>query len=309
MLNSIDRFMPQNSPNTCLVVVTHNRLRYTKLCLESVLADRSSEFELFVWDNGSTDGTGEYLSSLVDPRLRDVILSPRNEGQTRAMNEAWARSKAPYVAKLDNDCLVTEGWLRVLTEAHRDVEKLGAVACWHYRREDFDDAGAAPKIAEQSGHKIFRHPWVCGSGFVMKRATYEEMGPWPEGSCNIGTTDYFWRMAMSGYINGWYVPLVLQHHMDDPFSPYCSYYDDESLRAIRDITFTLRNFRISTMEERLRRRVRVLEQLNYGSYDPRSYCGVRDRVRRWLPSLDRMVLRLRRWRHRRQAQAIAPAKS
>ena len=279
--------------NTCLVLVTHNRLSYTKKCIEYIFKDQISDFDLYIWDNASTDETPEYLMSLSDSRLVKVHLSKENLGQTVAMNQIWQESKAELLSKLDNDCLVTEGWLKTLGEAHRDIPNLGAIACWHYMADDFDERIAALKIKEINGHKIFRHPFVCGSGFVMKRETFVKMKPWPEGSPNIGTTGYFLNMALNGMINGWYYPLILQHHMDDPLSPHCIYTDDKSLRDVRDITFTLRNFNINSMDDRMRRRSKVVRNLMYGSPNAASYTGLKGKLRRFIPCFDKWKVKTR----------------
>lgn len=268
---------------TCLVVVTYNRLRYTMDCIKHVLQDSESDFELVLWDNGSTDETPEYLMSIKDSRLKHVILSKENVGQTAAMNRVWSASEADFVGKLDNDCLVPPGWISVLARAHNQVPEFGAVACWHYRKEDFSEPKAAFKIKDVKGHRILKHPWVCGSGFLMKRSTYLKAGPWEEGSPDIGTTDYFLRMALKGWVNGWYVPLVIQHHMDDPYSPYCAYSDDVSLNQLKEITYTLRMRDISSMKERLARREKVIGQLLGGSPEARDYVGLRGKLRRRVP--------------------------
>lgn len=274
---------------TCLVLVTHNRIDYTRKCLQHVFEDTESDFELCIWDNASTDETPEYLKSIRESRLKQVVLSPANLGQTKAMNHLWSQSRAPLLAKLDNDCLVARGWLRIFAQAHQDIKQLGAVACWHYLQEDFDEKIAMRKIRSFGRHRIFQHPWVCGSGFVVKRHVYEKLGAWPEGSANIGTTDYFMNMARMGYINGWYYPLVLQHHMDDPLSPHCCYNDDASLLRVRDITYTLRNRNITTMEERLQRRRAVVDSLLYGSPHVRSYYGWMAQLRRRAPWLCKLL--------------------
>lgn len=274
--------------STCLVVITHNRLPYTQKCLESVLADDKSQFELYIWDNASTDGTQHYLRSVRDPRLKDVVLCEENLGQTVAMNRIWSRTHNEFVAKLDNDCLVSPGWLEVLTKAHRDVKEFGVLACWHFRPEDFDPRVAGHKIREVGGHRIFQHPFVCGSGFVMKRKTFEKMGAWPEGSPDIGTTDYFLSIAAAGYVNGWYYPFILQHHMDDPLSPYCWYHDDDSLRKVQSITYTLRVHHLDSMQKRLKRRAYVLRNLMHSPTDPKYYYGWRRILRGRLPILDRV---------------------
>jgi glycosyltransferase involved in cell wall biosynthesis len=281
----------------CLVLVTHNRLNYTKKCVEHILADDQSEFDLHVWDNASSDETPEFLKSLKDTRIKQVVLSKTNDGPLVAMNRVWSTTNAKFVAKLDNDCLVSPGWLRKLTEAHCDWETLGAVACWHFRPEDFDETLAGHKMQKSKGHIIFQHPWVCGSGFVMKRQTYLEMGPWQEGSPGIGTTGYFLRMALRGYTNGWYYPLILQHHMDDLFSPYCHYNDDESLKKAKTITFSLRNNNITTVEQLMEHRKMVLETLLCSSPRVQDHVGWRFKLKCRLPllnSLHERILRLMR---------------
>ena len=98
-----------------LVFITYNRLEYTKLALASVLADPTEDFRLTIWDNASTDGTVEYLKNEVsDHRISDIVLSKENVGQIVAVNEIWGKSKADLLGKLDNDCLMTPGWTRIL---------------------------------------------------------------------------------------------------------------------------------------------------------------------------------------------------
>lgn len=153
--------------NVAIVLVTHNRLVYTRKSISRLLKDTNEEFDLYLWDNASTDGTREYLKNEVnDPRIVETVLSKENVGQAGAMNYVWSKTKAELVGKLDNDCLVTPGWTRTFAEAHRDIPELGAVACWHFFPDDFDYALAEHKIQAFNGHQIFRHPWVCGSGFT-----------------------------------------------------------------------------------------------------------------------------------------------
>lgn len=265
--------------NIAITVVTHNRLEYTKKCIERLLADPSEAFDLYLWDNASEDETGEYLKSIKDPRVVEVIVNKENLGQTGAMNYVWSRTKAELVGKLDNDCLTAPGWTRTIGQAHRDVAEFGAVACWHYPLDEFDEPAArkAGKVQDFGAHKIFRHPWVCGSGFLMKRSTYAEHGQWQAGA-DVGTTDYFLSMAMKGYVNGWYYPLILQEHMDDPRSVHSMVKDDDSVKKMYDITYTLRVQKIHDMKARWNRRPVVLKNLNSGPWEAKYYVGWR---RRW----------------------------
>jgi glycosyltransferase involved in cell wall biosynthesis len=262
-----------------LVFITYNRLGYTKLALRSVLADPAEEFSLTIWDNGSTDGTAEYLKNEVrDPRIVDTVFCPTNAGQMAAVNEVWGRSRSDLVGKLDNDCLVTPGWTRKLAQAHHDIQSLGAIACWHYPLDEFDEQAArrAGKIQSFGHHEILRHPWTCGTGLLLKRATYERFGTIRGGA----TTDYWLMLALAGYVNGFYYPLIPQEHMDDPRSPHSVVRDDESLRKMYDITYTLRVKEIRTMKSRWARRRVVLRNLNRGPWQAERYTGWRGKVRR-----------------------------
>jgi glycosyltransferase involved in cell wall biosynthesis len=273
--------------NIAIIVVTHNRIEYTRKAIKRLLADPTEEFDLYLWDNASSDDTPGYLKDAIkDPRIVEVILSKENVGQTGAMNYVWSKTKAELVGKLDNDCLATPGWTRTLAEAHKDIERFGAVACWHYPLDEFDENAArkAGKIQSFDGQGIFRHPWVCGSAFIMKRRTYEEYGPWKVGR-EVGTTYYFLKMALSGEINGWHYPLILQEHMDDPRSKHSLVTNDESVRRMYEVTYTLRTKKINDMKSRWERRKIVLSNLNEGPWQAESYIGWHAKFRRLLRRL------------------------
>ena len=63
-----------------MVVVTYDRVHLLRQCVEQVLS-RTSEAtrEIVIWDNASTDGTGEYLDAIDDPRIT-VVRNERNVG-------------------------------------------------------------------------------------------------------------------------------------------------------------------------------------------------------------------------------------
>jgi len=259
-----------------LAFVTHNRLKYTKLALASVLADPMEEFSLTVWDNASTDGTVEYLKREVsDRRAVDIIFSKENVGQTAAVNKIWGKSKADLLGKLDNDCLVTPGWTRTLAQAHIDIDNFGVIACWHFFPDDFDYERAKHKIQLFGKHQIFRHPWTCGTGFLMKRDIFRKFGPMPGNA----TTKYWLNMAATGYVNGWYYPLIYQEHMDDPKSSYCMIKDEETYHKAAKTTFGLKTGRYNNIEGRLRWREEIIRNLLDDPYDPRYYLGWRRKYR------------------------------
>jgi GT2 family glycosyltransferase len=116
-----------------LLVLTHNKLACTRRCLAAVARDSRVDdpWEMVVVDNGSTDGTRDWLEREFSPlaaarrlRLR-VIANDRNAGCSTARNQAIAAATGRYFAFLDNDvCPRTRDWLPRLAavcEAHPGV--------------------------------------------------------------------------------------------------------------------------------------------------------------------------------------------
>lgn len=259
-----------------LVFITHNRLHYTKSALASVLADSKEAFKLTICDNASSDGTVEYLKNEVsDARIDDIIFSRENIGQTEAVNRVWSSSGHALLGKLDNDCIVTPGWTTPLTRAHAQIEKLGVIACWPFFADDFDYRRCRHKIQRFGRHWILRHPWTCGTGFLIKNETFRKFGPIEKKSM----TGYWLKIASAGYVNGFYYPLIYQEHMDDPVSSHCTITDDESFRRATAFTAGLRGGRYETVEGRLKWREEVVRNLLDDPYEPQYYRNWRKKWR------------------------------
>jgi glycosyltransferase involved in cell wall biosynthesis len=110
-------------PRVSIVVLTYNNLHLTRLCIESLY--RSTvwpNWELIVVDNASTDGTREYLQEVA--RCRDnvrIFLNERNEGFARGNNRGIQAATGEYIVLLNNDTIVTRGWLgRLVRHVERD---------------------------------------------------------------------------------------------------------------------------------------------------------------------------------------------
>ncbi|HEX8912446.1 MAG TPA: glycosyltransferase, partial [Humisphaera sp.] len=109
---------------TSIVVVTFNNLAFTRACLDSVDAHTPEPHEVIVVDNGSTDGTVEYLKGRAGVR---VIENGRNLGFPAAANVGIRAAVGEQVLLLNNDTIVTAGWLRRLNAAMASAPDVGLV--------------------------------------------------------------------------------------------------------------------------------------------------------------------------------------
>jgi len=102
-----------------VATLTWNRLHFTKRFLDSVLRHSHLPYELLVIDNGSTDGTVEYLRGLAAtlPHLT-VIENGRNLGVARGLSQLRDRVKDGLIVYCDNDMeIVTNYWLLLIMKA------------------------------------------------------------------------------------------------------------------------------------------------------------------------------------------------
>jgi glycosyltransferase involved in cell wall biosynthesis len=89
------------APYFSVVIPTYNRVDSVQRALASVLVQTYRNFEIIVVDDGSTDGTEEALSSVVDSRFS--YLRQANSGGSRARNLGIDRAKGAFIAFLDSD--------------------------------------------------------------------------------------------------------------------------------------------------------------------------------------------------------------
>lgn len=110
-------------PVVSIIVLAYNHLDYTKSCLESILQYTSHlNYELITVDNGSSDGTGEYLNSL--PHTKKVTLQT-NAGPVNGFNAGMLVAEGRYTSCISNDFIVTTRWMDNLLACMESDERIG----------------------------------------------------------------------------------------------------------------------------------------------------------------------------------------
>ncbi|HAS88827.1 MAG TPA: glycosyl transferase [Desulfovibrio sp.] len=90
-----------NTPKVSVIIPTYNRAERVCRAIDSVLAQKFTDFECLVVDDGSTDDTVARLAEYIDPRLKGLIR--QNGGVSAARNFGIANSNGEFIALLDSD--------------------------------------------------------------------------------------------------------------------------------------------------------------------------------------------------------------
>lgn len=200
-------------PWASLIIPCFNNLRYTRACVESVQRWTSPPFELILIDDGSTDGTGAYARALAR-RCREarVIANPRNLGFAASVNRGMKAARGDRLVWLNNDALMTPGWLEALSACAESSRAVGAAGpCTNeipglqrisvpYRgARGLDSFAAAWGLRHQGRSRSV--PYLTGFCLLVKREAFRAVGGLDEelrGGC-FEDLDYCLRLRRAGF--------------------------------------------------------------------------------------------------------------
>lgn len=196
-----------------IVLVTFNRLVYTKRTLRGLWDTLEVPYYLVVVDNNSTDKTKTYLQTLVKRgRIDKLILNPENYYPGKATNIGWTEGlkeypTATHLARVDNDMHFEKGWDKRAEEYFKTIDRLGQLGL------DFD--GGENKVPEYyNGMGLIEWPGCVGGPNIVRReifnvAKYDE-DKWEGSGSRIQEDSRFSRKIKQ---DGWLVG-----HMDERLS-------------------------------------------------------------------------------------------
>jgi GT2 family glycosyltransferase len=169
-----------SSPGISVVVLTHNRVHLLRKCVENVLLPTSAATrEIVIWNNGSSDGTREYLDTVDDPRLT-VVHSDANVG-LNGYARAFAITSAEYLVEVDDDVVDAPAeWDAVLLDAFRRLPAIGYLAA--DLRDDPHDSATHHRYrvydyteTEVNGVRLLNGP-VGGVCTITSRELHDRVG-------------------------------------------------------------------------------------------------------------------------------------
>ncbi|MBP5298155.1 MAG: glycosyltransferase family 2 protein [Lachnospiraceae bacterium] len=206
-----------------VVIPNYNGLKFLPTCLASLALQTVTDFEVIVVDNGSTDGSLEYLSK--HPEVK-VIAFPENTGFCKAVNEGIKASNAEYVILLNNDTKAYNTYVEYLLKAIEKDEQIFSVNPQMLSMDypgRIDDAGdlycalgwafargkGKRKELYDTPKEIFAS---CGGASIYRRKIFDEIGLFDETHfAYLEDLDVGYRALIHGYKNLYYPDAKVLH--------------------------------------------------------------------------------------------------
>jgi len=228
---------------TAIIILNWNGLSYLKMFLAIVLENsRDEETVVCVADNGSTDGSPEWVAE--NFKEIKLILLKKNHGFAEGYNLALNQIDARYFVLLNSDIEVTKNWLIPLVtfmDNNPDVASCQPKVLSYYNKDQFEHAGAGGCFIDKYGYPFCRGRvlnivekdtgqydsainvfWSSGACMIVRSEAWKRCGGFDaDFFAHMEEIDLCWRFHKAGY-RVCFLPESVIYHIGGGTLPYSS---------------------------------------------------------------------------------------
>lgn len=114
------------APKVSIIIPNFNGKIFLKNCIDSLRSQVFRDFEIIVVDNGSSDGSVEFIKKNFPEII--IIKNKKNHGFAKANNQGFEVSKGEFIVTLNNDTIADKNWIKELVIVAEKSEIIGMVA-------------------------------------------------------------------------------------------------------------------------------------------------------------------------------------
>ncbi len=227
----------REEPLISVIVVNWNGIGFVRECLGSLERQTWKNLEFIVVDNGSSDGSADYIRSWTGrvSNAQAVFLS-RNSGFCEGNNIGFARARGEWIALLNNDAVAEPNWIEELMRHGNTEERIGMLGgkilfaepegiidkAGHLIYWDGQNRGRGTMERDLGQYdKAEEALWPDACAAMYHRRVFEETGGFDESFFAFGDdADLGMRARLLGW-RAWYVPkAVVRHRHSATAGPY-----------------------------------------------------------------------------------------
>lgn len=210
-------------PRVSIIVVNLNGLELLPECINSVQHQSYSDFELILVDNGSSDGSADFVENAYP--FVTVIRLQINRGFTGGNIEGLKHAHGEFIVLLNNDAIMNENWLQSMVAAMDQNINIGTCSSKiiihgtniiDSAGNRFTTAGSGVKIGETMDADAYgesMETWgACAAAVMYRRKMLDEVGFLDDDLfLNYEDTDLDFRTLLAGW-KSMFVPEAVVYH-------------------------------------------------------------------------------------------------
>lgn len=209
-----------------IIIPVFNQIEMTRECLESIRENTRPEYEVILIDNGSEPQIS--CNALQTKPWESIIHNDHNLGFPIAVNQGIGAAGGDVICILNNDVIVTPGWLEGLISRLSEFSIIGpvtnyaagmqrAIVSIYENREELNKASFA-WLYEHAG-QTKEVKWITGFCFIFKRILIDEIGFFDESlwPCSGEEIDFCLRVRDRGHKIGIARDVYVHHHGSSTF--------------------------------------------------------------------------------------------
>lgn len=256
--------MIKTKPLVSIIIANYNGSYFLKECIDSILKEKSSSYEILVVDDCSIDKSVLILKSY-EKRGKLILVSLKtNKGAAHARNVGAIKSKGDILFFLDYDTALTPGWGSALKTFFSTYPKAGMAQAKILKKgtNQFDYAGdyissfgflvERAQGAKDQGQfdKVEQIFSVRGAAMIIRKNIFDVIGGFDE---DYGyyweEPDIAWRIWLRGY-EVYFLPTITVHHAFGTEEKQVEYYQDNDIvfKGCRNaITTMIKNYEMKNL--------------------------------------------------------------
>jgi glycosyltransferase involved in cell wall biosynthesis len=186
--------MLENNPLVSVIIPAYNCEKFIRQAIESILNQTYTNIEILISDDASRDNTKRVIDSIHDPRIK-CFHNDDNLGYLKTWNKLMSIARGDLITFQDADDYSDFERIEILINELKKDSRLGAVGSNYNRVDENGNLSYTSNFSLEHDEIFLKIPSqfdIIGSGLMIKKEVYKEIGGYNEFFDRMGAEDYYW---------------------------------------------------------------------------------------------------------------------